>query len=185
MKNVRYIYTKIGDDYLKSTGAPDWSAGIASMNPLRLAIYKGAPGLATEVLPHEITHLILFKFFEKAPPLWLNEGLAQFEEEKAGRSFHKRPLKEVVSAGNFIKLRDIFNMNSVPGNNIALFYLESQSLVEFLITQHLGNLFGKFILELKNGKSAEDALKNVYQWKYAKGIDDLEKAWIKYVRTKY
>lgn len=173
------------DDYIKYTGAPVWSAGIAQMKPLQLSIFKGASDLKTTTLPHEITHLVLFKFFEKEPPLWLTEGLAQFEEEASGKTFHKRALKDLISEGGYIKIKDIFSLQGVPEDHIGLFYLESLSIVEFLIRGHLRGLFGKFLDEIKKGRSAEDALKSVYQWKYAKGAEDFEKAWINYVRTRY
>ncbi len=181
-----YIYdTK--DDYIKYTNAPIWSGGLASMEPFRLSIYKGSPDLETKTLPHEITHLVLFELFKKPPPLWLNEGLAQFEEEKAGRHFYKKPLKELIAKGAYLKINELFEVKYLLNDDkfIAVFYLESCSVVEFLITQNLGGLFGKFIQELKNGKSSNEALKTVYQWKFKNGASDLEMAWLNYVKTRY
>ena len=119
-------------------------------------------------------------------PLWLNEGMAQFEEDSNdSKSRRKRSIKSSLKQGEFFPLDELFAMNSVPGDNVELFYAQSASVVDYLMTDNIRTNYAKFLLVIKGGGSIDAALKDVYQWKYKNGVADLEKRWQDFVRKKY
>jgi hypothetical protein len=181
-----YLY-KNKSEFLENTDAPQWSGGIAKYNPPRFATYEGAPHLEDATFPHELTHLLLFILMEgHSIPLWLNEGLAQYEEADFGKT--KKPyLRRMIKSDNYIKLRDLFEMQVYPEDKqkIRLFYAEVASVVEFLKEKSLRRTFGQFLLKIKRGLGTEEALKEVYQWKFSGGIEELEERWISFVLKSY
>ncbi len=181
-----YLYNTKAE-YLKATGAPEWSAGLAQDSPLRFSAYEGSPDLATTTFPHELTHIIFRLFTDrKRMPLWLEEGMAQFEEDDQSSLYkRKRFVKMSVKDGSYIRLAELMNMPQVPEDNVDLFYTESASVVDHLITDNIRTSFGKFLTFLKNGQSRDEALNNAYQWKYKNGVSDLEKRWLEFIKRKY
>ena len=184
-----YLY-RAKTDYLKATGAPEWSVGIAQYNPFRFASYEGAPNLLIDTLPHEMTHMLLYIFMdEKRIPLWLNEGMAQFEEEDQKSNYHrKRLIKWHMREGNYIPLKELINIKNLQNmdeERVSLFYAEAASVVDHLITDNIRANYGRFLTSIKNGDTAEAALKKAYQWKYKNGIGDLEKRWLDFIKRKY
>jgi len=176
------------DSFIKEADAPEWSDGLARYNPPRLYVYKGSRNLIKNILPHEITHLIFSEFMDRNEiPLWLNEGMAQYEEEKWDKGYSKRYLKNHIRRGIYIKLDELFNMKDYPKDEEEryLFYLQSASIIDYLRKEQIASLFGEFLTKIKEGKSVEDALKQTYQWKFQGGIPDLEERWIKYIKTRY
>jgi len=182
-----YIF-KNREDFIKGAKAPSWSTGLARYNPPRLYIYKGSRDLIENTLPHEVTHLIFAEFMDRNKiPLWLNEGMAQYEEEKWDKGYTKGYLKSHVRKGIYIKLDKLFNMKTYPAGEeeLRLFYFQSASVIDYLREEQIASLFGKFLLKIKEGKSVELALKQTYQWKFQSGIPELEDRWIKYIKTRY
>lgn len=172
--------------YVAGTGAPVWSAGQAHVNVSQIDSFEGAKDFEDGTLPHEITHVLLNKFFEgKEIPLWLNEGMAQFEEETDKSTYwNKRYMKERVRAGSFFPLSALFSMKGVP-QDVSLYYAQSASVVDHLISSNIRTNFGKFLEYMKKGLDTETALQQAFQWKYKHGIGHLDKRWQDYVKKRY
>jgi hypothetical protein len=181
-----YLY-RTKDDYLKATGAPEWSEGLAQYSPFRFSSYEDAPGLLVSTLPHEMTHMLLFLYMDKKPiPTWLNEGMAQFEEEDRSLTYQrKRLIKQYIRRGTYISLAELINMKNIPKDKVSLFYAEAASVIDHLITDNIRANYGRFLTFIKDGDTVEEALKNAYQWKYKNGISDLEARWLDYVKKRY
>ena len=111
--------------------------------------------------------------------------MAQFEEEGKAANMRKRVIKAYVRSGNYIKLEQLTKMQGIPENSVDLFYAQSASVVDHLLTGNIRSNFGRLLTRLKRGDSLESALKDVYQWKYKNGISDLEKRWKDFVKKKY
>lgn len=181
-----YIY-KNQKDYMEATGAPEWSDGIAQYQPFRFSSYEDNPNLFHRTLPHEMTHMLLYIFMDKKPiPLWLNEGMAQFEEKERRAVYNrKRFIKLYVKEGTYIGLDELMDMTQVPEDRVELFYAEAASIVDHLISDNIRANYGRFLRHLKNGETVEEALKKAYQRKYKNGISDLEKMWLGFIKRKY
>ncbi|MFH1778531.1 MAG: peptidase MA family metallohydrolase [Candidatus Omnitrophota bacterium] len=179
---------KTQDEYIKEMKAQSWSGGQAVKNMNLLATFEGTEGLETRILPHEMTHLILWEYFGKADiPLWFNEGMAQYEQEEQADYNYKKYILQMVREGKYIKLADLFNKVYIPSApiEIGLFYAESASVIDYMRRELLQAQFSKFVSEIKKGQPVDEVLKEVYQWKFPKGIEDFERRWIEYVTTKY
>lgn len=181
-----YIYESKGS-FMEATGAPEWSEGETLYEPFMFSSHEDAPNLFSRTLPHEMTHMLLYLFMDKKPPpLWLDEGMAQFEEEERTVVYNrKRFIKLQVKEGIYIGLNELMSMTSVPEDRVELFYAEAASIVEHLINDNIRANYGRFLMHLKNGETAEDALKKAYQRKYKNGFSDLEKRWLEFIKRKY
>lgn len=201
-----YIYPDHAS-YIKATGQPEWSEGMADYKNKRIASFSGSKGFLESVLPHEVAHLIFRDFvgFTGEIPLWLDEGVAQWEEE-AKRKDMKSMVKELYEKDNLLSIEDMMKLdirnikdkNLVyirptrtkkgdaatlflsPDKLITTYYLQSVSLVGFLIERYGSNRFAEFCRQLRDGKTLEEALKFAYPT-YIRSLRDLEDGWRQYL----
>ncbi len=206
-KRVRiYIYPS-HQSYLKASNMPNWSHGMADYTKKIIMGYFRGKGFLDSILPHEITHLMFRDFvgFTSFIPLWLDEGIAQWEE-KSKRDAIEDIINDTFRKKTLLSLRDMMKMdirnikstdkiyvrytndNGIPlvlimtGKNlINLYYLEAVSLVGFLIEKYGNKRFTDFCRQLRDGKSIEEALRTSYA-NYFNTIEDLEREWKKYYR---
>ena len=209
-KRVKIYLYPDRSSFLEASGQAEWSEGMADYkNKKILSFTENSEFLAT-VLPHEIAHLIFRDFvgFEGEVPLWLDEGVAQWEE-KIDRGWIKRLTSGHLKKGTLLSVKDIMNVDirtikdtdkihfhptSVDGrpgiiildgkNLVNLFYLESASLVGFLIERYGANRFTDFCRQLRDGNNLEDALCYAYP-AYFSGIEQFEKEWVKYLKEEW
>jgi len=184
-----YLY-KTKEDYREGTGAPDWSVGQANYTDFRFSSYEDAPNLMNSTLPHEMTHMLFHIFMDKrGVPLWLDEGMAQFEEDDVGISRRrKKAIKKYVRKGRHFGIRELMGIRTLrrlTDEEVDIFYVQAASVVDHLITGNIKANYGRFLSSLKSGASVEEALKSSYQWKYKNGINDLEERWLDFVRGRY
>ncbi len=108
-----------------------------SRRPHMICFYRDEE-LFSQVLPHELTHLILKIALDpsgKCPiPLWLNEGLAECETT---RPFNEvaRDILKAKKKREYIPLRELVLFQNYPEDfdRCHLFYLEAAGLVRFLL----------------------------------------------------
>jgi len=189
-KAIIVLY-KNHSEYVKETGQPGWSGGTAGMvthGPLThrvIYLYEGAPNLFSNVLPHEITHLVFMQIMgPKANiPLWLNEGLAVYEQKNKGRSL------KIIAARNmkrndYISLNALIKYEEVPEGKAELFYGASAGLVEYLFVVLSRTCYVKMISLLRQGASSYKAFSKAYG-KAFKSFSSMERGWKKYMIKKY
>ena len=178
-------------EYVKETGQPGWSGGTAgmvthgSLTHRVIYLYEGAPNLFSNILPHEITHLVFMQVMgPKANiPIWLNEGLAVYEQKNKGRSL------KIIAARNmkrndYISLDDLVKYEKVPEGKTELFYGASAGLVEYLFVVLNRACYVKMISLLKQGSSSYEAFRGAYA-KVFKSFSSMERGWKKYMIKKY
>jgi hypothetical protein len=171
--------------------------------------FAGSTGFVDSILPHEIAHLVFRDFvgIDSAIPLWLDEGVAQWAEEKKHSQIMSLVklmfLKDsLLTLDDMMKLdiRTIVHKNNVyirpsltrQGDKGVLFltgdslvnsyYLEAASLVSFMIDKFGSMEFSRFCRALRDGKSVADAVKDVY-YTHIRDMDEFEKAWRKYIES--
>ncbi len=196
--------------FLEASGQPEWSKGMADYKNKEILGYAGSQEFLTSILPHEIAHLIFRDFvgFKGEVPLWLDEGVAQWEESIDRRRI-KRIASEYLKKGTLLSIKDIMDLDvrlikdtdkihlratSVDGqpgfiiidgkNLVNLYYLQSASLVGFLIERYGTDNFTEFCRQLRDGKKLGEALGYVYPT-YFNGIAQFEKEWIKYLKEEW
>jgi len=201
-----YIYPD-STSYHGASAQPEWSEGMADYTNKRILSYSGSSDFIESILPHEIAHLIFRDFigFESEIPLWLDEGVAQWEENTK-KDMIKRTAKEFLKDGTWLSLKDMMDLDVrhledtdkihlrttfiddkpnfivIDGKNLVnLYYLQSASLVGFLIERYGADNFTNFCRRLRDGKILEDALISAYST-YLRDLVDLENKWMQYLR---
>jgi hypothetical protein len=201
-----YIYPD-HDSYVKSTGQPKWTQGMANYRKKEIVSFAWSKGFVESLLPHEMAHLIFRDFvgFKGEIPLWLDEGVAQWEEE-ARRKQIKAMAKEYYEKDLFLSITDMMKLditrvsesdriyirssrtkNGEPGvlflsadNLIHTYYLQAASLIGFLIEQCGSYSFADFCRQLRDGKRLEESLRFSYPTKI-RNLEELEKIWREYL----
>lgn len=126
---------------------------------------------------HEMTHLIFNRLFEGRPPLWLNEGIAEFFAHR--RELTSTEYRANLRAAPNVSLPDLFERTRYPAGDtgIALFYVESSRLVLFLArTPERQAILPKFVDAMIAGQTVEEALR-VYGYS---GLDEFTRAYRKF-----
>ncbi|MFA6130022.1 MAG: hypothetical protein WC731_03465 [Candidatus Omnitrophota bacterium] len=170
------------EEYRKLTGNPSWAAGNVQADSKIIQTFITAGGFLDNVLPHEMAHIIfreMVGFRNPAIPLWLEEGVATFQEKKF--SFDKKALAARISRGDFLNLDDLSKLNVASlteTDKAELFYTESFSLVDFLIESFGKDRFALFCQNLRDYKDLSRALALAYSFN---GLADFESSWKKYI----
>ena len=160
--------------YLKSHGHPAQLAGFAYKTELLLGAAAGRDDRADsiKVLCHETTHALVARFYPASkPPLWMNEGLAEYianrtmrtkgvafpgktRDEAQARMLGK-PDADMDIAQLFIRVR---YGNGTSPDRLAAFYANSQKCVQVLFEKLPVEGFAKFFNTLSAGNQPEVAL---------------------------
>ncbi|MDD5409136.1 MAG: peptidase MA family metallohydrolase, partial [Candidatus Omnitrophica bacterium] len=149
-------------DYIKLTGNPSWAAGNAQAESKVIQTFITAGGFLDNVLPHEMAHIIFREMVgsnNPAIPLWLEEGVATFQEKKF--SFNKKDLAARISRGDFLNLDDLSKLNVASlteTDKAELFYTESFRLVDYLIESSGKDRFVLFCQNLRDYNDLSRAL---------------------------
>ncbi len=156
------------------TGQPDWSDGMASYLDKSIHTIEGTPSFLEMVLPHEIAHLIFRDFvgFRGGVPLWLDEGVAQWQET-AKRQESLSTMPYLLRTGEAFTVRKITEMDirrEPDARKVHIFYLQAVSMVDFLVRQFGSQRFTQLCRELRDGKGLEEAVARAY----SPSLKDLE-----------
>jgi hypothetical protein len=194
-------------EFLKATGQPQWSQGMADYRNKTIISYAWSQGFIESLLPHEMAHLIFRDFvgFKGEIPLWLDEGVAQWEEEIKRRQV-KAITRQLLEKDSLLSLEDMMKLDIrnvtqtdrvyvrstvtkngeegvlfLTGDNlINTYYIQAVSLVGFLIEKYGSYAFAAFCRELRDGKSLEGALKFAYP-DHIRSLAEFEEKWREYL----
>lgn len=172
------LYTQ--EEFRDVTRSPAW---VGALYDGRIKVPVGGvtsrTGLLERVLIHEYTHSIVHRLSNGRAPLWLNEGLAQYEEGERsgspGRANVLRQVEEFVNRGNTIYLNRLEgSFMGLRGDAVVVAYMVSLSVTEYIINE-FGISAVKRILEgLGNGKTLAEAIGATLYISY----EDLNKNWL-------
>jgi hypothetical protein len=138
-KSHIYIFERPEDwRQFQSLGALEpWTGGIHSQGSLFI-VRNPAYKFTNNSLGHEISHLVLHRFYSDGIPCWLDEGFAQYVSKGAHASYERargyiaKPHSEAIAAQDLIPLTTLVALTHAPGDRVAIFYDESEKLVRFL-----------------------------------------------------
>lgn len=185
---VKITIFQTKEEFQKISGQPAWSNGMADYLGKRILTYTWSEGFLDGLLPHEIAHLVFRDFvgFKGQVPLWIDEGIAQWEEPK--KRAKARPIAfYLIQNQSVIPLADLTMMNDLSGkdeNTVNAFYMQSVSLVDFLMKSYGAQAFADFCRQLRDGKKLNAALSFSYSGSI-KDIDELQKKWIKSIMDEF
>ena len=174
-KMVVLIYGE--EDFNRITQMPHWVTGLYDGKvrmPVRL---QGAGDSEMEALAtHEMTHAFIAALSAHRAPAWVNEGLAQVEENKI-RPIDLLVFDAAVTTRTLLPLDQLM----IPQEAVAhhdplwanLFYQQSYHLVQYLVNQYGIFKMRKLLEAFAAEKNSDEAVRSVY----GVSIEELEKAW--------
>jgi hypothetical protein len=182
-----FIFSDQGS-FVRRTGAPVWSLGYSDRDSYlfqsrAIVTYRQEERLFDEILPHEISHLILHDFVPaKNLPVWIDEGIAQLHEYGKYEVADKM-MTALALAGQYIRF-DFLNQWDIrreeDAQKVEIFYAQSLSVMRFLRDYYGSEDFKKFCRNLRDGKSVDESLRFAYPTNL-RSLQDLQQAWVKYI----
>jgi hypothetical protein len=108
-----------------------------SIKNRRIDLRTDVADYRTEVLPHELTHILIADHFRDGPPpLWYDEGLALLADSEEKQFLHQRDLRNGINRGKTFALADLLTTQQYPPQDrVGVFYGQCASLARFLTTQ--------------------------------------------------
>jgi TolA-binding protein len=210
---AKVILFKSREDYLDS-GASRASGGYC-----KWTVWRGVFGLQIDieiatteeseeylkkVFPHELTHALYAEytgFFPQLPD-WINEGIAEYEENKGG-FWSQEAMEKIIDSGNYLTIEKLSqNLKRTPGNKRHLYYLESQSIVRFIIDKYGWDNFKKLSKKFRRVGYASTSYKKLSEKEYQdflkqairstfcpkskkdEVLTDFNKEWVEYIKEK-
>lgn len=174
------LYTD--QQYFDVTQAPAW-AGAVNDGKLRMPI-SGVTSVTSElsrVLKHELTHSFISQITKGRCPTWLNEGVAQLEEQRSSSS-QARKLAPLYSTQHNIPLNELegpFVRLSAPQAAVA--YAQSLISVEYVRDAYGMSDVATVLKRLGEGQSTESALRSTIH----SGYGQLERELAAYLKKNY
>lgn len=152
-------------DFKSVTSLPHWVGGVYD-GKVRMPInrYDFDERDLKAVSTHEMTHAFVAGMSERHAPPWINEGLAQYQENKfrpidllvfrsAVKTNTLMPLDELLAQETVMKLQDPLL--------ISLFYQESFHLTNYLIERYGMFRVKSILAEMAKNKNSAEAIQEV------------------------
>ena len=165
-KSHIFIFEK-PDDWavFQQKGALDpWTGGLHCQGELFI-VRDPAVKWKGSTLGHEVTHLVVHRFFGNGVPLWLNEGYAEYASSRNYAAFYRargysaKPRSRTLPPGQFIALSQLTSLTTYPQDvlQVSTFYAESEKLARYLSGVDKRG-FGVFFDALSKGNRFDSAL---------------------------
>ena len=158
--------------------APEWIGGVAfpEYGVVLMVIPPGELNWAKEIIPHELTHIVVDQRIVNCVgyqlPTWLNEGLATYMEGKA-RSEDLRVLDQALKKDELEPLLDLVDGFSSDGFKAGMAYIQSRQVVAFLLETFETRRMDALLDLVQAGVPFETALIETYGYDTA----TLDNAW--------
>lgn len=174
------------ESFSASTGQPAWSTGYADRDSRffkskTIVTFSQEKDFGDSTLPHEISHLILHDFISNSDriPIWFDEGVAQMQE-KDKLAMVKGIMKTLVRRSQHIPFDQFLTWDirkERDTRKVQIFYAQSLSVVEYLITKFGVDAFGRLCRQLRDGKDFTQSLLATYSGVFS-DVYDLERKWV-------
>lgn len=138
-----------------------------------------------DIIAHEMSHLVLNRFFRHRPPLWLDEGLAEWYRVVGYRAFKGQradPRRTLGRVRNPYDLETLFSMRGYPQDreDVSRYYETSRHLVGMLMLEKGMEEFVRFLqLITVEGRPPMEAITTVYGYE---DVAALQAAFTRFIR---
>jgi tetratricopeptide (TPR) repeat protein len=142
------------------------------------------------VVYHEYTHALIFDLTLGRCPIWLNEGLAEYEESKI-KPVELRRLKAALKNNSLIGISSLDQTFSLMNGRrqltqeeqelIALAYEESYTIAKYILHRFTRAHIQQLLRRLREGASINEALKRELYL----SVEQLQKQWIEFIQNNY
>lgn len=177
--------------FVMTTGQNWWSKGYAVRDSKlfesrAIVTFMQQDGFIDNLLPHEISHLIVKDHigFSRPLPIWFEEGVAQQMEKED--SDQAAVMAQLAKAGQSIPFEFFQNLDIRQEREemrVAIFYAQSRSVIEFLIRVYGQEGFRRLCANLREDMDFPQALQRAYP-AAIDSMADLEGKWLRYMREK-
>lgn len=164
------------DEFKQIVQQPHWVGGVYD-GKIRMPAYK--KGFGTQELAaltaHEATHAFVAAMSGRRAPAWINEGLAEYEENKIKEN-DLLVFRAAVKTNTLLPLDQLLAQNataSLDPLRVNLFYEQSFHLVSYLVGRYGMFRLKKILSEFEKGKNSDEAIREVLKIP----VSRLEKEW--------
>lgn len=174
-----YIYADSRDLQGAMIFPQEWTGGVTftRFGTIAIGIAPDRLDWGKRAMIHELTHLVInqvtFNPYSDLPT-WLDEGLAMYAEGPLEPVLADL-LNQAKAAGSLITVRSLSSPFSAYAGESALSYAESQSLIDFLISNYGQSKMLELLNTFREGSSYDGALQKVYGF----DMDGLDGLWRK------
>ena len=182
--NVIFFLT---ENYYKNHENPKWSGGSVDKLTIRVPLktaYKKE--FVRGALAHEFTHTLINLKTHKNAPMWVHEGLAQYQEYRTNYGSEKILREDFVPIyeNEFLKNNFFIQLDNVPNymaskdtNDVNKAYIISWLAIRYIIEKYGENSVGILLSLLSKGKDIKEAVSDVTDDSYEEFEKRLKK-WI-------
>lgn len=149
--------------YLAQSHKDPRLGGFAYKNELLMPVVASHD--SSKTLCHEVTHAIVSRFYPGAkPPLWLNEGFAEYVAALTLSAKSGNPVDKYMSskADRPMNVGDVFHRVRYGGNSVFSFYANSAWCVRTLCEKLPADGFPRFFNAVTAGNSSDVAFRVSY-----------------------
>jgi hypothetical protein len=149
--------------YIEATKAEEWApahttwrAPFGRLTRHEINTFRDCPQLLSSVLKHELAHVLLAAALDypRHLPLWANEGLAVMSEPGFKQAYYLRHLYQAARQRRLLAIKELISFRDYPPKErVDIFYAQSFSLVQYLVTR---GTFERFIAFLKESHDDDD-----------------------------
>jgi len=177
-----YLY-KDAKEYRDMSKQPGWSGAGVNIYSREIKTFVNMRHFFDTILPHELGHIIFREFvgFDKSLPLWMDEGVVSYLE-KDYRGSRSAMVRSIVDSKYFMPLEELDRIRSL--NKFIspdIFYAESASVIEFLMTVYGQEKFINFCRHLRGLRSHDTwdkAAEEVYGFR---DISEMNQKWMEFL----
>ncbi len=160
---------------------PHWSAGVYD-GKIRLPAYEEGKVDTQElkrVIHHELTHAFIVELAGTSCPVWLNEGLAQVEENKVS-PIRTSEFMDSLAKGQYFNYGQLESglASITDQNQVAIFYQQAYLMTKFLVDRYRIHRVKEMLGLLKDGTKFEEALRQTT----GLSIESFQKKWLETLR---
>jgi len=176
-----YIYASTQDLLGAMIFPQEWTGGVAFTRHGAVAIGIPPDNLdwGRRALAHELTHLVIHQMTFNPYndlPTWLDEGLAMYGEGTP-EPVYAAVLAQAIAEDSLISVRSLSSPFSAHAEEAVLGYIQSYSLVEFLISNYGQSQMLELLNAFGEGSSYDGAVNRVYGF----DMDGLDSLWRQYI----
>ncbi len=167
----------VGKEFMQTLGSSLVKPETGEVASRRIDLRTDVPNYLQEVLPHELSHVLIADLFRAcAPPLWYDEGLALLTDSQSKQALHQRNLRTGMKRGREFTLSELLTATEYPpADRVGVFYGQCASLARCLCREGSPEKIHQFA-ERSKEIGVNLALKECYG---IAGLPALEQAWRK------
>ena len=180
-KTVVILYGK--EEYRSVAQIPHWSGALFD-GKIRIPFYdsKIDKRKLQKLIQHELTHVFVIDLSANHCPVWLHEGLAQYEENKVV-PINLKLFRLAVWKGTFLSPAELVQgiVQDADDLRATLFYTQSYMIVNGLIEKYHFISMKQLLKEMSSGKPFPEAFQKTYEVSF----EEYLKNWKEDVKLKF